>query len=95
MGKPQGAFVGVKTALLQTFYAVDIRVLSGSTLTKFTLEYSMDGSSFTDMGGFSLSGVSVGTVKTFYFAPVYAQYIRIVSQSGTPNIKFEFYYSAG
>lgn len=87
-GQPQGSFVGVKTAVLQTFYAVDIRVLTGSTLDKFTLEYSMDGSSFTEIGSFSLSGVAVGTVKTFYFAPVYAQFIRIVAQSGTPNIKF-------
>lgn len=30
------------------------------------------------MGTFSLEGVAIGTVKTFYFMPVYAQYIRIV-----------------
>jgi hypothetical protein len=53
----------------------------------------MDGTSFTEIGSFSLVGVS--TVKTYYFSPVYAQYIRIVAQSGTPNIKFEFYYSSG
>jgi hypothetical protein len=95
VGQVQGSFVGVKTTTLQTFYAVDVRVLTGSTLDKFTLEYSADGTSFTQIGSFSLNGVAVGTVKTFYFSPVEAQYIRIVAQSGTPNIKFEFYYSSG
>jgi hypothetical protein len=37
VGQSQEAFVGIKTSSLQTFYAVDIRVLSGSTLTKFSL----------------------------------------------------------
>lgn len=35
----------------------------------------------------------VGSVKTFYFKPVYAKSIRLVVRQGTPNIKFEFYYS--
>lgn len=88
VGQAKGSFVGVKTELLQTFYAVDIKVLTGSTLDQFTLEYSTDGSTWTEIGSFSLSGVAVDRVKTYYFAPVYARFIRIVVQSGTPNIKF-------
>jgi hypothetical protein len=55
----------------------------------------MDGRSFTSIGDFSLNGVIIGSVKTFYFKPVYAKFIRIVVKQGTPNIKFEFYFSAG
>lgn len=70
-------------------------MLTGSTLDQFTVEYSYDGVSFTENGKYSLAGVAVGTVKTFYITPVEAQFIRIVAQSGTPHIKIEFYFSAG
>jgi hypothetical protein len=37
VGQAKGAFIGLQTANLQTFYAIDIRVLAGSSLTKFSL----------------------------------------------------------
>jgi hypothetical protein len=95
VGQASGSFIGVKTSANQIFYALDIRVLTGSTLDQFTVEYSYDGVSFTENGRYSLAGVAVGTVKTFYITPVEAQFIRIVAQSGTPHIKIEFYFSSG
>lgn len=94
VGACEGAYVGIQTTVLQTFYALDVKTLTGSSLSDFSLEYSLDGSQFIQMGSFSLSGVIIGSVKTFYFTPVYAKYIRIVVKKGTPNIKFEFYFSS-
>ena len=94
VGTCEGAYVGVQTAVLQTFYALDVKSLTGSSLSDFSLEYSLDGSQFIQMGSFSLSGAIIGAVKTIYFTPVYAKYIRIVVKKGTPNIKFEFYFSS-
>ena len=94
VGTCEGAYVGVQTTVLQTFYALDVKSLTGSSLSDFSLEYSLDGSQFIQMGSFSLSGAIIGAVKTIYFTPVYAKYIRIVVKKGTPNIKFEFYFSS-
>jgi hypothetical protein len=48
----------------------------------------MDGVVFTQIGDYDLNGVVIGSVKTFYFTPVYAKFIRLVIKQGTPNIKF-------
>jgi hypothetical protein len=37
VGQPKGAFIGLQTLSLQTFYAVDIKILAGSSLSKFSL----------------------------------------------------------
>lgn len=37
VGQAKGAFIGLQVDTLQTFYAVDIRVLTGSSLKKFSL----------------------------------------------------------
>jgi hypothetical protein len=37
VGQAQGAYIGIQTSLLQTFYAVDIKALTGNTLSVFTL----------------------------------------------------------
>jgi hypothetical protein len=90
----QGQYVGLKSSQMQTFYACDIKHLTGSSLKQFTLEYSMDGSNFLKIDDFSLSSIVVGSISTFYFKPVYGQYIRLVVKEGTPNIRMEFYYSS-
>ena len=36
-------WVGYQVSNLNTFYAVDIQQLQGSSLSSFTIEYSMDG----------------------------------------------------
>ena len=88
VGQPKGAFIGLQSFVLQTFYAVDIKILTGSSLSSFSLEYSTNGKEFTKIKDFKLEDATVGSVKTFYFYPVYAKYIRIVVIEGTPNIKF-------
>lgn len=50
VGNPEGSFIGIKTSDIQTFYAIDVRSLTGSTLTSFTLEYSYDGKLFNRAG---------------------------------------------
>jgi hypothetical protein len=50
VGKPEGSFIGIKTSDIQTFYAIDVRSLTGSTLTSFSLEYSYDGKLFNKAG---------------------------------------------
>lgn len=73
-----GQYVGIKTSTMETFYACDIRQLPGSSLKSFTIEYSLDGQNFLKVDDFSFSSVVIGTVSTFYFKPVYAQFIRLV-----------------
>ena len=90
----QGQYVGFKASVMQTFYACDIKQLTGSSLKSFTLEYSMDGTNFLKIDDFSFSSVVVGSISTFYFKPVYGQYIRLVVKEGTPNIRMEFYFSS-
>jgi hypothetical protein len=43
VGQAKGAFVGVQTSDLQTFYAVSIKILAGSSLSKFSIEFSKNG----------------------------------------------------
>ena len=87
------AFVGVTSTILQTYYALDVKSLQGSTLSSFALQFSLDGNRYQDIDDFQMGQYFVGSVKTFYFKPVYAKSIRLVVRQGTPNIKFEFYYS--
>ena len=79
---------------MQTWYAIDVKQLVGSSLKSFTLEYSMDGQNYLKIDSFTLSGHSVGTIATFYFKPVYALSIRLVVNEGNPNIRIELYYSS-
>ena len=48
----------------------------------------MDGKQFIKVQDFSFQTVSVNSITTFYFKAVYARAIRIVVNSGTPNIRF-------
>jgi hypothetical protein len=89
-----GQFVGFEAESLQTFYACDVKPLTGSSEIEFTLEYSMDGQSYTKIDDFKLSASAINSIVTFYFKPVYAKYIRLVVKKGTPNIRLEFYYSS-
>jgi hypothetical protein len=79
---------------LETFYACDIKPLTGSTLESFILEYSMDGQNYILIGEFTLAESAINSIITFYFKPVYAKFIRLVVKKGTPNIRVEFYYSS-
>lgn len=47
-------------------------------MKSFAIEYSMDGQNFLKVDDFSFRNVAIGTVSTFYFKPVYAQFIRLV-----------------
>lgn len=85
-------YLGVQTSL-QTFYAIDIKQLSGSALSSFSIEYSMDGKRFIAVQDFTFDSIVIGSVTTFYFKAVEAKYIRLVVREGTPNIRVEFYYS--
>ena len=81
---------------METFYALDIKILSRSSLRRFAVEYSENGKIFKRVQQFDISKQSKeGIVQTFYFTPVFARAIRIVVLEGFPNIKFEFYYSNG
>jgi len=91
---PVGQYVGFQSNTLQTFYACDVKPLTGSTLQLFTLEYSLDGTAFTAIGDYSLSNSTIDSTVTFYFKAVYAKFIRLVVKQGTPNIRLEFYYSS-
>lgn len=64
-------------------------------MNKFAIQYSEDGKYFRTVSEYSLKYKESGVVETFYFTPVYAKVIRILVLSGTPHIKFEFYYSGG
>ena len=88
--------MGVELDHLETFYALDIKILSRSSLRRFAVEYSENGKTFTEIQQFDISRQSKeGIVQTFYFTPVFAKAMRIVVLEGSPNIKFEFYYSNG
>lgn len=78
---------------MRTFYAVDVKSLTGSTLKTFIVQYSLDGKNFITIGDFSLQGIFLNVATTFYFKPVDAYFIRIVVKEGVPNIKFDFYFS--
>ena len=93
-GSATGSFVGIKSSSFHTYYALDVKSLQGSSLTSFAVEYSMDGYSYQTVDVFRLHKCVVGSVKTFYFKPVEARFIRIVVKNGTPNIKFQFYISS-
>jgi hypothetical protein len=93
-GSCTGQFIGVKTSTLETYYAIDIKQLTGSSLKSFTIEYSMDGVNFIKVQDFSFDTVVANAILTFYFKPVYASHIRLVVKEGTPNIRVEFYYSS-
>ena len=43
-------FVGFQAKNFETFYAFDIKPLTGSTLETFVLEYSMDGQNYIKIG---------------------------------------------
>lgn len=90
-----GEFIGVLLKQVQIFYALDIKFVQGSSLTKFAVERSDDGKKFIRVSEFTVSQVTIGTVQTFYFTPVQALAMRIVVLGGAANIKFEFYYSNG
>ena len=79
---------------METFYACDIKPLTGSTLESFILEYSMDGQNYILIGEFTMADSAINSIITFYFKPVYAKFIRLVVKKGTPNIRVEFYYSS-
>lgn len=63
-------FVGFQSNNLETFYACDIKQLTGSKLETFVLEYSMDGKNYIQIGEYSLAGSVVNSIVTFYFKPV-------------------------
>jgi hypothetical protein len=86
-------FIGIKTKVPFIFYAIDIKVLQGNSLSSFILQYSEDGRKFENNGNFSLEGVLSNTIKTFYFKPVEAKSIRIIPINGRSNIKLQIYYS--
>ena len=94
-GDCKGQYVGYKTTRLETFYAVDIQQLAGSSFSSFSVEYSMDGKNFIRVQDFYINDITAGSISTFYFKPVYARAIRIVVKKGTPNIRFELYISSG
>lgn len=79
----------------QIFYALDIKFIQGSSLTKFAVERSDDGKNFIRVSEFVVSQKTPGSVETYYFTAVEALAMRIVALQGVPNIKFEFYYSNG
>ena len=93
-GSAKGAYVGVKSSSLHTFYAIDVKSLQGNSLSSFAVEYSMDGQSFQTVDVFRLHKCVTGSIKTFYFKPIEARFIRLVARKGTPNIKFQFYISS-
>lgn len=88
-------FLGIVLQSRQVFYALDIKFIQGSTLTKFAVERSDDGKNFIRVSEFVVSQKAAGTVETYYFTAVEALAMRIVVLQGVPNIKFEFYYSNG
>lgn len=92
-GQASGAFIGITSTYLQTYYALDIKSLQGSTLNTFYIQFSIDGNTYQTIDLYQLDQCVAGSVKTYYFKPVYAKSIRIVVKEGTPNIKFEFYFS--
>jgi hypothetical protein len=53
-GHPSGEYIGFTTTSLETFYAVDIQQLSGSSLTSFSVEYSMNGQDFIRVQDFKI-----------------------------------------
>ena len=62
----------------ETFYAIDVKYLAGSTLSRFAIEYSTDGRNFKEVQQFKVHSAVAGSVATYYFKPVYAKFIRIV-----------------
>ena len=70
---PKGAkneYIGVISKSLETYYAIDIKLMQGNKLTSFELQYSHNGNYFISIGSFNLAGTVVGATKTFYFKPV-------------------------
>lgn len=94
--KPTGQYIGIVLDHLETFYAFDLKVLKGSSLKSFSLEYSEDGFNFKKVRDFEVSDKNIeGVVETYYFTPVFAKAMRLVVIQGVPSFKFEFYYSNG
>lgn len=88
--------VGVNFGTPTTYNQVVIKEISFPRTSSYTLQYSNDGVTYTDIDG--MLGTTIGANKTLIFAPVTSQYFRLkmITSSAEPTIdEIEVYYVAG
>lgn len=85
-GQTSNQWLAIDMGESTTVNKVVIKEISFPRVTSYKLQYSSDGSTYTDISG--TTGTTIGSNKSITFSPKTARYIRlyITSASGVPTI---------
>lgn len=85
-GQTSNQWLAVSFESSTAFSRVVVKEASYQRVTSYKLQYSIDGTTYTDIPG--TSGTSIGSSKTITFAPVTAKYVRLYinTASSVPTI---------